>query len=304
MNKPSLIFDIKRYSINDGPGIRVTVFFKGCPLSCKWCHNPESRSSGVQKLYSAGKCIGCGSCVETCPEKALTLVPGTGILTNNELCNLCGICAGVCPTKAMEMSGRQQSVDQIMKVIRRESILMETSGGGVTFSGGEPLQHPDILFKLLKACKSEGIHTAIDTSGFVNADILLEAAKFTDLFLYDLKLIDSSRHKEYTGVPNEKIISNLCLLAETGSQIIIRVPLIEGVNADEENIEATPAFIVSLPGEPKTVNLLLYHSIAARKYKKLGGNYNPENMREPDKIRIANCIRIFEEHGITASVGG
>ena len=304
MSNHSLIFDIKRYSINDGPGIRVTVFFKGCPLTCAWCHNPESQSAEVQKLYTASKCIGCETCVDACPVQALFLDKENGIITDFERCNLCGICATVCQTKAMEMSGRHDSIENIMKAIRSETVLMDTSGGGVTFSGGEPLQHPAMLIKLLKACGTEGLHRAVDTAGYVKTEVLLEVAEYTDLFLYDLKHMDSAIHKKYTGVPNEKILENLRILSSGGRKIHIRIPLVDGVNANEKNMEATATFIASLPGEPKPVSLLPYHAIAARKYEKLGGIYNAGNMKEPDKETIKRCLQTFRKHNLEVSVGG
>jgi pyruvate formate lyase activating enzyme len=304
MNTLGLIFDIKRYSINDGPGIRVTVFFKGCPLTCAWCHNPESQSSEVQKFYSANKCLGCKSCVDACPLQALTFDKQKGIVTDFTICNMCGICAEVCPSKAMEMCGYSRSVEEIMETIRKDKVVMETSGGGVTFSGGEPLQHPELLIKLLKTCKKEGVHTAVDTAGFVDTNIVLEVAKHADLFLYDLKLMDSALHQKYTGVPNEMILKNLKKLAESGSNIMIRIPLIDGVNADEANITAIASFISSLPGGPRLISLLPYHGTASRKYEKMGELYEPRNMKEPDHETITHCRGIFEKHGIITNVGG
>ena len=298
-----LIFDVKRYAINDGPGIRITIFLKGCPLSCDWCHNPESQSPSVQKMYSNNKCIGCMECVKACEQNACTLGEN-GIITDPNLCVLCGKCAEVCPTKATEMSGELQSVDQIMTAIEKEMIFFEQSNGGVTFSGGEPLMHSDFLIELLDACTAKNIHKVVDTTGFSKKESLLEVAKRTDLFLYDLKIMDSEKHKKYTGVPNEKILENLKMLSETGANINIRFPLIKGVNDDDKNINQTASFIASLPGNKKKVNILPYHNIAAKKYEKLGGNYDSKGMEEPSKKSQQNTIEIFKNYGLEAIIGG
>lgn len=298
-----LIFDIKRYSINDGPGIRVTVFMKGCPLSCIWCHNPESISPKVQKMYSQSKCIGCSECVDHCPENALTLTE-EGVVTNTRTCTLCGICADVCPTKAMEMTGRLESVDDIIKMIERETVFMDQSEGGVTFSGGEPLQQSKFLIQLLDACGKNGFHRTVDTSGFAKTEILLEVAKRTDHFLYDLKMMDSEKHKKFTGVPNEIILSNLKILAETGASINIRIPFIKGVNSDDKNMEETATFIAALAGDKKNVNLLPYHNIMTKKYQKLGGDYLQDDLSEPSGEDKERTVEIFKKHGISVIIGG
>jgi len=298
-----LIFDIKRYAINDGPGIRMTIFTKGCPLSCVWCHNPESQSLHAQKMYNADKCIGCLSCVEACPENACELTPD-GILTDPELCTVCGACADVCPTKASEIMGQTMSKDEIFAKIENERVFFDQSGGGVTFSGGEPLQYADYLIEILDECGERGIHRTVDTTGLAKTETLLEVAKRTDHFLYDLKQMDSSKHKKWTGVPNEKILENLKILSETGAKINIRIPLIKGVNADEENIRQTAEFVANLAGEKKTVNLLPYHNIAARKYQKMGRAYDPGGMETPSKAEQARCVEIFAEHGLEAIIGG
>ncbi len=299
----SLIFDVKRYAINDGPGIRITIFLKGCPLSCKWCHNPESISSNIQKLYNNSKCIGCEQCANACEQDACTLTPN-GIVTDPELCVLCGKCAEVCPTKATEMSGEEMTVGHIMKLIKKETLLMDQSEGGVTFSGGEPLLHHEFLNEILDECIKEEIHTCIDTTGFTKKDILLKVASKANYFLYDLKHMDSDIHKEFTGVPNEKILENLKALAEIGTKMNIRIPLIKGVNDDDTNIHKSAKFISELDGESKKVNILPYHSIAIKKYEKLGQYYNPGTMDVPDEIRLQQVLNIFEEYGISAIVGG
>lgn len=298
-----LFFDIKRYSINDGPGIRITVFFKGCSLSCIWCHNPESISPLVQKMYSNTKCIGCNDCVEHCPENALTLT-NEGIVTDTDACTMCGICADVCPTKAMEMTGKLGTVEEIMKMIERETVFMDQSEGGVTFSGGEPLRQSDFLIELLDACRKNGIHTTVDTAGYSKTDILLDVAKRTDHFLYDLKMMDSDKHKIFCGVPNEQILLNLKLLAETGASINIRIPYIKGVNSDDKNMEETAIFVAGLAGEKKIVNLLPYHNIMTKKYQKLGGDYKQDELSEPTSEDKKRAVEIFAKHGVKAVIGG
>jgi len=298
-----LVFDIKRYAINDGPGIRVTIFFKGCPLTCRWCHNPESISSKVQKLYTASKCIGCGECVKICPLQACELTEA-GIKTNFDVCDVCGKCAEVCPAKATEMSGRHESLDDLIEVIEKERPFFEQSGGGVTFSGGEPLLFPKTLTGILDACGERGIHRAVDTSGLAKKDVLLEVASRTDLFLFDLKLMDSEKHKTWTGVGNEVILENLRTLAETGVAIQIRIPLIAGVNADDENIESTAAFVAALPGEKKPVNLLPFHDVGRGKDVKLGQTRDLGQMSEPTATDLKRVIGIFSTHGLLATVGG
>ncbi len=299
----SLVFDIKRYAINDGPGIRVTIFFKGCPLSCIWCHNPESHSPTVQKMYSRDKCIGCEACVDACEQKACILT-ADGIVTNQELCVLCGKCAEVCPTKATEMSGEQLMVKDIMELISREKSLMDESGGGVTFSGGEPLMHPDLLIPLLEECGSRGIHRCVDTTGLANKELLLQVAAKAELFLFDLKMMNSEKHLNYTGVNNSNILNNLQMLANTDVDIIIRIPLIKDVNDDDQNMNETAEFIAALPGKRREVNLLPFHHAAAKKHKKLGQSYDPSVLGEPTQVRQLEIVDIFKQVGIQASIGG
>ena len=298
-----LVFDIKRYAINDGPGIRVTIFLKGCPLSCRWCHNPESISPTVQKMYTRGKCIGCGECVDICPEQACTLTDA-GIVTDHNLCIRCGQCAAVCPALATEMSGQHETVSELLSVIENERPFFDQSGGGVTFSGGEPLLYPDFLIEILDACGRLQIHRTVDTSGLARTKNLLAVAKRTDLFLYDLKLMDSEKHKEWTGAGNERILQNLEVLAESGAAIQIRIPLIKGVNADDDNIDATAAFVAALPGPARKISLLPYHDVAEGKFAKLGSDYQPSPMTEPDAEDLARVIACFSSHGLTASIGG
>ena len=298
-----LLFDIKHYAIHDGPGIRITLFMKGCPLACKWCHNPEGKSPKLQKMYTRVKCIGAQDCVEACPNNALTLTP-EGIVTNSSLCALCGDCAKVCPTKAIEMSGQQDSVQELMDIIQKDRLILDQSGGGVTFSGGEPLTHSKFLFELLDACGKHEIHRTVDTTGFANELVIREAAKRTDHFLFDLKVMDPEKHEEWTGVRNEKILENLKLLSRLGASITIRIPIIKGVNADRDNIDETAKFIAALDGDPKSIQLLPYHDIAKGKHQKLGTEYNANGMEEPSKEMLDRIVEQFAGYGLKATIGG
>jgi pyruvate formate lyase activating enzyme len=297
------LFDIKRYAINDGPGIRMVVFLKGCNLNCRWCHNPEGISPHQERMYAGAKCIRCGTCVAACSEKAISLTTD-GIITDTVRCNLCGRCAKVCPSKAITMTGKPFTAEEIMGEIDKERIFFDHSGGGVTFSGGEPLQYPEFLINLLKECGLRGIHRAVDTAGLANTSALLEVARHTDLFLFDLKMMDSDKHRKWTGIPNEKILENLKILAETGAKIIVRIPLIGEINDDAENITLSARFISGLSGEKKEVNLLPYHKIAQNKYLKLGRSESFSLMKEPTKQMQIQAIAIFGESGIKATIGG
>ena len=298
-----LIFDIKKYAINDGPGIRMTIFFKGCNLNCQWCHNPESLSPKVQKMYTASKCIGAFKCLDNCPNDALELTE-EGIVTDFDACNLCGKCAEVCPTKAFEMLGSNIPISELMKTIDNEAVFFDQSGGGVTFSGGEPLMHSEYLLQALKECGKRMYHRIVDTSAFANQENILEVAKNCEMFLIDLKVMDSQKHKEFTGVSNEKILSNIIELSKTNCEIIFRMPLIKGVNSDELNIIKTAEFMNSLEGKRAKINLLPYHKVAEHKLVKMGKSDDFIEFETPNNEEINKIVSLFIDYGIKASIGG
>ena len=321
-----IIFDIKRYAINDGPGIRTTLFFSGCPLRCVWCHNPESWLPRPHLTYKQNRCIGCQSCVQACPQGALRLtsngiVLGEGcILPPPSTFNpppstlLPHPCTDVCPTTALEMCGREWTIDELMAEIEKERDVMEDSGGGVTLCGGEPLMQGEAALELLHELGRRGLHRTVDTTLFAAPELVSEVAANCELLLVDLKIMDSERHRRYTGVPNGRILDNIRLLRSLGTPFFIRIPLIEGINADEQNIEATAQFLANLP-QPSTfnpppatpiVNLLPYHDVGRDKHRRLWSTYNPEgiSMSEPSEEVLQRCVTRFAAHGITATIGG
>jgi len=297
-----VIFAIKRYALHDGPDLRVTVFLKGCPLSCLWCHNPEGIAAPPGMLTVPGKCVGCGECMAACPQGALS--PGThGVVRNLEACAACGVCAEVCPALAHEAVGRNWTVPEVMAEIEKESPFFAGSQGGVTFSGGEPLSQPDFLEAMLLACKDQDLHRAVDTSGFASAATISRIARHTDLFLFDLKHMDPIAHRRLTGVDNALILSNLRLLAQSGARVALRLPLIPGLNDDEENIRRTGLLASSLPGI-RSIDVLPYHASARGKYAKLGLPYPRESIQQSDPDNVDRAVDILQHCGLEIRIGG
>lgn len=295
-----VVFDIKKYSIHDGPGLRTTVHLKGCPLACWWCHNPESISMAPDVLFRPERCIGCGRCGDVCAEGAISR-SDADMSFDSALCVGCGACADVCPAEARVLCGRRMAVEDLMEELRRDEIFFRD--GGVTFSGGEPLLQPEFLLAMLEACGREGYHRVVDTCGFVRSEALLAAAKHTDLFLYDLKYMDSEKHKLYTGAGNEVILENLVRLTETGALVNIRFPFIPGINSDDGNVAALAAFVSGLRGIT-TVNLLPYHTVAKGKHDRWGMKYNLPDLLPPADQHLRHAADIIESYGLTAHIGG
>ena len=301
----TLIFDIKRYALHDGPGIRTTLFLKGCPLRCAWCHNPESWSPKPQKLYKRSKCIGCGSCVAACSQDAIELTPD-GVVPTENRCVLCGKCTDACPAAALEMSGRAWPMDELMAEVEKERGVMADSGGGVTLCGGEPLMDPDYALELLRELGRRGFHRAVDTSLFVRPELIPEVARECELFLVDLKTMDTEIHRKYTGVPNELILSNIRLLSGLGARFFIRIPLIKEVNADKVNLELTARFLTSLPTPPEEVDLLPYHDIGKGKHERMWSVYNPLGyaFSTPTQKEQEAAAELFRAYGLKVQIGG
>jgi len=289
------IFDIKRYAINDGPGIRTAVFFKGCPLRCSWCHNPEGQELQPQLMFRANRCRGFRDCLQACPHGAISWVDGS--ITNWEACDGCGKCAEVCVAGGREIVGRVVQVQDLMTEIERDMVFYNQSGGGVTFTGGEPLLQREFLRAMLACCKTMGIHTTVDTSGYATWEGLESIYPLTDLFLYDLKLVDETRHRQYTSVSNKLILENLQKLSAIKANILVRIPLIPGINDDDENIHSSARFLKCLP-YLAGVELMPYHEIGLAKYQALGKKYQLEDIRPAKGEKIEGVERILAEYNL------
>jgi pyruvate formate lyase activating enzyme len=303
-----VLFNIQRFAVHDGPGIRTTVFLKGCPLSCPWCHNPESRPFGPVLSIIPDRCVVCGSCLEVCP-LGLARAPSpdpTVYGTDPKHCLRCGACTEACPSGARTLIGKTYTVDTLIEDLDRDRVFYDESGGGVTFSGGEPVtpgRNVEFLLASLEACRAKGLHRAVDTSGFAPRDSLLAVAELTDLFLYDLKLMDTDLHRRWVGVGNRLILENLEALAKTDSEIWIRVPLIPGVNDDLENLEATARFVASL-AKPCPIHLLPYHRIGGDKYRRLAESYPMNDVLPPTREHTGEVAAGLRSFGLEVKIGG
>lgn len=277
---------------------------KGCPLRCVWCHNPEGFEDKPVKMYTKKKCIGCQSCVEACPEKNLVLT-SDGIQDLGH-CVACGKCTNECPTLALEMAGKAWKMEDLMTVVEKERQVMEESRGGVTMCGGEPMMHTDYLCEVLDELGRRGFHRTVDTTLFCSEENVKRVAERCELFLVDLKLMDSEKHRFYTHVGNEQILSNIRMLSEMDKKFWIRIPLIVGINADDENLEASAKFLTSLPTKPEMVNLLVYHDVGIGKHARLGTKYNPEAfpMEAPSEEVQQHALNIMQRYGLNTKIGG
>lgn len=309
------LYDIQGFSVQDGPGIRTTAFLKGCPLRCPWCHSPESQQFGKQLSWFSMRCIGTEACkercIKACEKGALEYGPVTESLKTKEkiqlvhvkrdLCDNCGKCAEACYSGALELTGKDYTVDELVNRLLQDKAFYETSGGGVTISGGECLSQSEFTLEVLKRLKAEGIHTAVDTTGFAKWEVVESVLPYTDLFLYDIKHMDSEKHKKTVGVPNEPILSNAEKIAAAGGKLQVRIPVIPLFNDDEENIRKTAAFLQDLGDAVEVVQLLPYHNLGTMKYLRISDDPVPE-ATPPSEEFMEKLKGIVEEYGVKATI--
>lgn len=295
------VFNIQKFSVHDGPGIRTTVFFKGCPLSCVWCHNPESQSFEKEMLWDSEKCTLCGRCAAKCGQGALE-VSGGQLRYDREKCDFCGSCTDFCVNGAREIAGQKLTAAEVLREIEKDRIFYEQSGGGVTFSGGEAMCQPDALAELARSCRERGMHVAVDTCGYAPFSSFEKVLEHTDLFLYDIKLMDGALHQEYTGKESHLILENLRKLSDRGASINLRLPIIGSINDGDENIGRILEFIKDTC--IREVNLLPYHDIARNKYARLGREYEGGRMTVPTEERMNELKALFEKSGYRVKIGG
>ena len=299
-----IIFDIKRYAIHDGPGIRTTVFLKGCSLRCQWCHNPEGIKSKPEIVLRSTRCAKeCSECVSVCPQVAISK-NGNFIEIDQDKCDLCGVCDDVCVYEALEIVGREVTVKEVMDEIEKDRIFFDESGGGITFSGGEPLMQIDFLETLLKEIKKKNIHVTLDTSGYVSFEDLERVSRKVDLFLYDIKIMDKEKHEKYTGVSNKLILENLRKLSERGKPVAVRIPLVSGINDDDQNIQMLAEYLHGLKNI-KQISLLAYHRGGCEKYKRLKRKEKfAKTFNSPSDERIEEIKKILTGSGFSVKKGG
>lgn len=298
----NLVTNIQGYSLHDGPGIRTVVFLKGCGLACRWCSNPECISPKPETGFFKSLCTQCGNCAAVCPNGALVFEGGEFPYINRKKCTGCGDCSSVCSYQALVLYGKPMNSDEIFEVVNRDKMFYEASGGGVTLSGGEALLHPQLVCDVFEKCRQAGIHTCIETSGNAPESALRQVIPFTDYILYDLKIMNSEKHRQYTGQPNDLVLANARLVAGSGTETFFRLPLIPGVNDDIQNIKETADFLNGLGPNYRQIELMPYHRLGKGKYESLDRKYPLSGVWAPEPEQVDLVKKAFENNGIKCSI--
>jgi pyruvate formate lyase activating enzyme len=299
-----VVFNIQRYSIHDGPGIRTTAFLKGCPLQCVWCQNPESQLRRPQIFFVREHCSGCGACAQACPQGAIEVIEGVA-RTDRARCIGCGDCTEVCPNDARNLMGRTATAQGVFEELAADEIFYQRSGGGATLSGGEPLAQPEFSTGVFRLCRDAGIHTTLDTCGYASWDTMRRVLEHVDLVLYDFKHMDPGQHQRYTGVPNELILENAKRIHhELRIPMLARVPVIPGYNDTMENLAATARFVATELGDSVGVHLLPYHRLGEAKHERMEQPGKSIDAQPPSDARMEEVSKLFESFGLTVHLGG
>lgn len=299
--KTGTVFNIQKFSLHDGPGIRTIVFLKGCYLACRWCSNPESQKPEPEVFYQQNNCLHCGRCVKACPQQAID--PAREGLIDRQRCDGCGVCAEVCPAGAMILAGKTMTVEQVMEELRKDEVHYRRSGGGITLSGGEALAQPEFAAELLAACKARGWHTAMETTGIAAKKVLDRVIPLVDLVLLDIKTFFRDRHEQFTGYPNDVVLQNALYLSEIAKNVAIRVPVIPGFNEDDKSIYSIALFAKHMKNISR-LHLLPYHSYGKNKYALLGRQYGMIDISTPGDSRMQDLKNMVENTGVKCVIGG
>lgn len=300
--KTSLLLNIQKCCIHDGPGIRTTIFFKGCPLECTWCHNPESQSFNKEIMHNSEKCTNCGECISKCTSNALSFSNNKILLHKQLACTSCETCVDYCKNEALQFAGKEYSISQLIKEIQKDQIFYEESNGGITLSGGEVMSHIDYVEQLCIRCHSLGINITIDTCGYAPYENFKKILPYVDLFLYDIKLIDNKKHLKYTGKSNKLIIDNLKKLSMDKAHILLRLPIIDGINANKEHLKNLCSLVYDLNLDG--INILPYHDIGGYKYQSLNKSYDFEKMKVPTSKILNDFKETLENYHSNVKIGG
>jgi len=298
----NLVTNIQGYSIHDGPGIRTVVFLKGCGLKCRWCSNPECISPHPEVGFIKALCTKCGKCAEVCPDGALVYEAGKLPRIEHERCSGCGACSSVCSYEAIVLYGKQMNADEVFDAVNRDKMFYQPSGGGVTVSGGEALLQPQFVCDLFKKCRAAGIHICMETSGYAAESALRQVLPYTDYVLYDLKYLNSKKHRQYTGKPNSLILANAKIVAASGVETLFRMPLIPGINDDMQNIKETADFLHGLGNNTPRIELMPYHRLGKGKYESLDKEYRLSGVLAPEPDEVESVKKAFEVNDIICSI--